>query len=202
MQKIKVTLLAVAILFGVQAKAQLIPISIGIKGGVNTSDFSGGLNTSNRAGFNAGLTARLNLPANFYVGANAEITQKGAKLKHFKSIEGSDVESKANPLFLQIPVHLGYKYNLGLSARLRVEAGPYWAYGIGGKIKGDGKKFDFFGDNTFKKNDFGFGVAVGFDFWKLGVDLGYDFGLTNLSHIEGTKARTRNGYLSFSYRFL
>lgn len=201
MHKIKIILFITIILWGLQAKAQIIPLSVGIKGGVNTSNLNGGLDTDSRGGFNAGLMARLYIPY-LYVGANAEITQKGAKIKNFSKPQSGNSETKANPLYLQIPVHLGCEIILGLSARLRLEAGPYWAYGIGGKLKEGGEKVDFFGKDTFKKNDFGLGAGVGFDFWKLGVDVGYDFGLTNISRFETAKVHTRNGYLSFSYRFL
>lgn len=200
MKALKLVLLTAALFIGMKANAQLIPFSIGIKGGVNMSNFSGDVdNKSNRAGFNAGLTARLNLPASLYVASGVEITQKGAKY------DGDNKNKvKANPLYLQIPAHLGYKINLIPTTRLLIHAGPYWAYGIGGKVKTGGEKKDFFGSANYqaKKNDFGLGLGVGLEVWKFGVDVGYDFGLSNISRNSDVKMRNRNGYLSFSYRFM
>ena len=197
MKTIKAILLAIAVMVSIGASAQL-PFSIGIKGGANLSNLSGDLkDTSSRGGFNAGLFARLSIPmTGFYVASGAEITTKGAKYKD----EG--LEIKANPMYLQIPLHVGYKISLIPTTRLLIHAGPYWAYGLSGKVKAEGEKIDFFSDDFCKKNDFGLGVGLGAEFWKFGVDVGYDFGLTNISQNSDFKVNNRNAYLSFSYRFM
>lgn len=205
MKTIKTVLFAAALFIGVNANAQLglglVPFSFGIKGGPNMSNFGGDVHdTSARAGFNVGLTFDLSLPANFYLASGVEFTTKGAKYR----LDGVDGKISANPRYIQVPVHIGYKIHVLPSTNILFHAGPYWAYGVGGRNKIDGEKYDFFGkgDNELaKRNDFGLGIGAGVEFWKFGVGIGYDFGLLNISRIDNTTIRTQNAYLSVGYKF-
>ncbi|HHU97946.1 MAG: hypothetical protein QM237_07355 [Bacteroidota bacterium] len=40
-----------------------------------------------------------------------------------------------NPIYLQVPVHYAYKNALNPGTRVVLHAGPYAAYGVGGKQK-------------------------------------------------------------------
>ncbi|MFT3993023.1 MAG: porin family protein [Dysgonomonas sp.] len=201
MKTVKVILFAVALLIGANANAQLgiLPFSFGIKGGVNSSNFGGDAkDTSSKAGWNAGLTLDVSLPASFYVASGVELTTKGAKFEGL----GFEEKASANPLYIQVPIHLGYKISLVPTTKLVIHAGPYWAYGLTGKVKVDGEKTDFFGKNGIaKKNDFGIGVGAGVKVLILNIGVGYDFGLANISDVDGTKIRNRNAYVSAGISF-
>lgn len=207
MKTIKTLLFAAALFIGVNANAQLgiNPLSFGIKGGINMSNFSGDLNdTSAKIGWNAGITVDLSLPANLYLASGVELTTKGAKYEGgMYDNNGSLAKATSNPMYLQIPVHLGYKINAFPTTNILFHAGPYWAYGLGGKTKVAGQKFDFFGDNGgFKRNDFGLGFGVGAEFLgKITIGANCDFGLLNIAKTEGYTVRTQNAYLSAGYKF-
>ena len=40
-------------------------------------------------------------------------------------------------MYLEIPVLASYRYNFSDAAQLQINVGPYFAYGVGGKIKGN-----------------------------------------------------------------
>ena len=105
-------------------------------------------------------------------------------------------------MYIQLPIHAGYKLDLTPGTKLVFRAGPYLAYGVGGKIKSDAKLFedqDFFGDDT-NRFDFGIGGAVGVEFLnKINVSLGADHGLTKV--FKDTKIKNRAAYISVGYKF-
>lgn len=219
---IKTSLLAIALLIGISANAQDKPLTFGVKAGMNLSNFSGdGADGSDaKIGFNVGFTVDYALTQDLYLMTGLDFTIKGAKDKgeFYEEIEGIDVEIdgevKANPMYLQLPVHVGYKMNIAENTKIVIHAGPYIAYGLGGKMKISGKasaggvsvpiddiKTDFFGDDAYDRFDFGLGMGVGVEFGKIGAGLGYDLGLTNISGDSDYKVRNMNAYLTVGYKF-
>jgi hypothetical protein len=219
----KIILAASALLFiTVNVRAQDMPVRFGVKAGVNLSNFTGDLyqDAKNRVGFNAGITMDYAFTENWYLMTGLEFTTKGAKAVFTESIPGvaSAKETyKMSPSYLELPIHAGYKLGLSESTNLVLHAGPYLAYGLGGKVKYDGKSVsengvsqasaesNFFGkDGMANRFDFGLGIGAGLEFGNIGVDLGYDFGLVNITKkMEGIKptTRTANAYLSVGYKF-
>lgn len=192
---LRISFIALALALTTTANAQLLPISIGLKGGITRSDISNS-GTDGRNGFNAGATVDINLPANFGIFSGLEVITKGAKFK--------DTNVKVDPMYLQLPVRLGYRLKLLPGLRAHFGFGPYFAQGIGGKIKGEfaGAKIDekVF-DNTFHKFDWGLGAEVGVTLiGRIQVRTGYDFGLKNVARHglikDGDKTRNRSFYLS------
>lgn len=172
-------------------------ITLGVKAGGNLSSMSGDINKTNYVfKYQAGITADLALTENFYVITGLDFQAKGTKSK----TKGS-ANLKYNPMYLQIPVHAAYKMDIAPNTKFVIEAGPYVAYGIGGKVKGDGKKVNIFGDNKFKRFDFGVGAGVGVELGKIVVKGGYDFGLINIYDVKKDKARNHNAYLTLGYHF-
>lgn len=199
---LKVFVTAAVLLFSVNSYA-LLPVSLGIKGGVNLSNVGGDLDhTSSKVGFNAGLIVDIDLPVtSLGITTGIEFTTKGTKIDK-KHLIDTDEDAKFNAMYLQLPVHANYKLSVAPATKVVFHAGPYFAYGIGGKTKIDGDKYDTFDDDGFKKFDFGLGIGAGVQIWKFGVDLGWDFGLTDVSDMSDVSVKNRNGYLSVSYRFM
>lgn len=187
----KTFLVAAALLVSVGASAQ-VPVSFGVKAGANLSNFSKGDNDA-KFGFNAGVTADINFAPSMYVLTGLEFTMKGAK----NEIAG--VKYSANPMYLQLPIHFGYKLEVVEGTNIVFRAGPYLAYGIAGKSKVGSAKVDFFGDGI-RRFDYGIGGGVGAEFGQIGVTLGYDFGLNKLADADGA-SKNQNAYLSLGYRF-
>lgn len=195
---IKSGLIAVALLVGISVNAQDKPLTFGVKAGINLANVGGDLDdTDAKIGFNAGVTMDYAFTPDIYLLTGLELTTKGFK------VDGGDVgEMKANLMYLQLPIHVGYKLAVTDATKIVFHAGPYVAYGIGGKTtltllgeKGKGDSFD-----VFKEFDFGLGLGVGAEFGKFNVGLGYDFGLANINDGDG-KVRNMNAYLTVGYKF-
>lgn len=208
------TLLTTAILFSfatiVSAQVPFSPVKFGIKAGMNLANFSGDQSSDAKLKYQAGITIDINLPANFYIASGLEFTAKGAKSDIVKA--GNKAEVKYNPLYLQVPLRLGYKVGLIPTMKLVFNAGPYYAYGIGGKAKfagdfGDikaGTKVGIFSNNVldYKRSDFGIGLGTGLEFLgRVSANLGYDFGLTNISGDSNNKVRNQNAYFTVGLKF-
>lgn len=170
----------------------------GVTAGMNVSNLKiTGLD--NRVGFHAGVKAELGLPQvteGAYMDFGALLSLKGAK------VDGGTVGSfNFNPWYLEIPVHVGYKFAITDNFTLFANAGPYVAIGLFGKVKIKGEIADefesefgtssenIFGDDAFKRFDFGLGLKAGAEInKKFQVSIGYDFGLVETLDV-GTKNR-------------
>ncbi len=195
----KTCLVAIALLIGVNTYAQDQPVTFGVKAGVNLSNLSGDVDgTDAKIGFNAGVTLDYGFTPDVYLLTGLQLTTKG-----FKAGSG-DNKFTSNLMYLQLPVHVGYKLTVAEATKIVFHAGPYAAYGIGGKseltLDGKKEKENSFQKGLYKKFDFGVGLGVGAEFGKIGVDLGYDFGLANINDGDG-KIRNMNAYLSLGYKF-
>lgn len=205
MRKIKISfLIIVGMIICTNVSAQL-PVSFGVKAGVNLSEIQK-FEDNIKVGFNIGVTAELQLPDNFYLLSGLELTTKGAKGKDYTLADEQGIiypDVKLNATYLQLPIHAGYKLEVAPTIKLLIHAGPYFAYGIGGKIKGEtGNKsidMDFFNDNT-NRFDFGVGGAVGAEFAdKITVSLGADQGLAKI--FKDGDQKNRCAHLSVGYKF-
>jgi len=171
--------------------------TFGVKAGANLSTMNGDIKKTNYVfKYQFGLTADLAFTENFYLITGLELQTKGTKSKPHGSSD-----TKFNPMYLQIPVHAAYKFNVADNTKLVFEAGPYVAYGISGKMKTDGSKVNIFGDDRFKRFDMGAGAAVGVEVSKFVIKTGYDFGILDVCKIDGVKARNHGGYVTVGYQF-
>lgn len=183
----------------------------GVMAGMNVSKYTI-TGFDNRIGFHAGVKAELGLSqeaSGAYMDFAALLSLKGAK------IDGGSIASiKFNPYYLEVPVHVGYKYAVNDDFALFGSVGPYIAVGLFGKAKAkvDGSIADLgelgtnsaseniFGDNAFKRFDFGLGLKAGVEFSKkYQVAISYDFGLVEVAKDLGMK--NRNLMISLGYMF-
>lgn len=183
----------------------------GVMAGMNVSKYTI-TGFDNRIGFHAGVKAELGLSqeaSGAYMDFAALLTLKGAK------IDGGSIASiKFNPYYLEVPVHVGYKYAVNDDFALFGSVGPYIAVGLFGKAKAkvDGNIADLgelgtnsaseniFGDDGLKRFDFGLGLKAGVEFSKkYQVAISYDFGLVEVAKNLGMK--NRNLMLSLGYMF-
>ena len=217
MKKIKVVLIAVAILIGANVSAQNSPLTFGVRAGGNLSTFIGDYTDelSPKFGFNVGVTMDYAFSQNLFLMTGLEFTTKGTRFEDSIMEEGIriNVTATMNPMYLQLPVHLGYKIDIGNDMRLVLRAGPYIAYGIGGQITARGsarvegvtisveESEDIFGEDGMERFDFGVGLGVGVEFGRFNVGLGYDVGLRNLTGESDVRWNNMNAHLTVGFRF-
>ena len=180
----------------------------GLMAGMNVSKYTF-TGFDNRVGFHAGVKAELGLSqgaSGAYMDFAGLLSLKGAK------IDGGSIASITfNPVYLEIPVHIGYKYAVNDDLSLFGSAGPYIGIGLFGKakIKGDivesigsddSMSENIFGEDGLNRFDFGLGLKAGLEFsHKYQVSLSYDFGLVDAQDEIGLK--NRNLMISFGYMF-
>ncbi|SEW12157.1 Outer membrane protein beta-barrel domain-containing protein [Chitinophaga sp. YR573] len=170
----------------------------------NTIAGSGKETSDILVGLRAGVTADLQLADEFYIGTGLLYAGKGGKNK-----DNSDVKTTLS--YLQIPINFLFKPEVG-SGKLNLGAGPYVAYGIGGKnkatvgnVSAEYKAFDDeSGDLKLKRFDAGVGVVAGYEF-NAGLYLGLnaDLGLVNAyEKTDGNRSFKNTSFgVSVGYKF-
>jgi hypothetical protein len=167
----------------------------------NLSTGSGKETTDLLVGVRGGLTVDLPLADEFYIGTGLLYAGKGGK-----NIMDADI--KASLSYLQLPINFLFKPEVG-AGNLSLGAGPYVAYGVGGKIKTTvgsvETKTDAFGDDGgLKRFDAGLGIVAGYEM-KGGLYLGInaDLGLVNtLEDTDGDASWKNTSFgVSVGYKF-
>lgn len=189
-------------------KAQYVddPLHWNIHAGMNLSNYLGtpsGVDASIKPGAYFGVGAEYLISPNFFVEAGLDISLKGSSVKldiPFDEIK-TRTKTKFNPVYLQIPIHAGYKFYLPNNMKLNLSAGPYLAYGLGGKAKVAGEKISIFGsdDMDFKRFDFGLGFKAGLDIDVFTINLGYDYGFIKMD--DEFEAHNGNLFMGVGMKF-
>lgn len=229
-QLLKAFMVAAAVSISGAAMSQ---VEIGIRAGANFSnatikDANGKkADTKLNPGWHAGVTFDIPVADEFYVQPGALFSTKGYQAKDAGSILGSSYEGtlKVSPSYIEVPINFLYKPELG-AGKLLLGAGPYVAYGIGGKWKADGRVGNVSGSTDGKlefKNDYqdgsndktiygkpfdaGANLLFGYEFAnKLSFQLNGQLGLVNIvPKNDGAKpdAKMKNsGFgISVGYKF-
>lgn len=184
--------------FVTSAKAQIInvegmpPYKLGITVGLNVPTLSGD-NLKYTSGIHAGLNLMLDasdLITNTYGRIELRYSMKGAGTKND--------DFRITTHYLEIPVHYGYAWAVHEKVTLMAETGPYFAFGLGGRMRltetgklgtvdPDLKGWEveayrkFFDDA--KRFDFGWGLHIGAMFCdKFQITAGYDWGFVNTTN--------------------
>lgn len=202
-------------------------VTVGVKSGLDIFRLNGHTqNMKSDVGFNVGIVVDYNFNPNLYLSSGIEFFNKRIKYDHgVYSIPEQNIvipSSSKKAMYLQIPLHVGYKFYVNDMFRIAPNVGPYIAYGVGGRIEvgesvhingevisindfvnrypGFRKVGQTFGGYGFKKFDYGIGLGVLFEYDKVGLGVNYDFGLKDIS--RGTdKIHTRTGYITVGYKF-
>lgn len=171
----------------------------GVTAGMNVSNITD-MEMDSRIGFHVGAKAEYNITDNLYGSAALLFSQKGNKKE-----EGS-IEATSNPGYLELPIHIGYRFKMGEKVSIFGETGPYFAYGICGKDKLEGTgvaDYDvkFFDYDNVNKFEFGWGVKAGVEYAKFQIGLGYEYGITKVFDIDDVKPHNSNFMVSVAYMF-
>ena len=193
-------------------------VTFGVRGGVNFSNLSiEGEGWDSHTGFHAGVNVDIPLLQSLYLATGLYYTVKGFSGEETEGGHSGEykVEQKSSANYLEIPVLASYRYNFSDNAQLQVNVGPYFAYGIGGKIKikeTDGvyssgqlitneieEEVDYFNDED-NKFDVGLQIGAGVTFAKhIYLGLAYEFGFINV--VPDYKTKNSNFMISLGYQF-
>ena len=143
-----------------------------------------------------GMEVPFNQVWSFQSGLN--FISKGVSGKSYTD-NWNTADATANQLYLELPLMVGARIHTASNFDLLFKAGPYLAYGVGGKIKVESDKADTFGDEGLKRFDAGLGLGVAFEFNKIVLGIETSTGLTKLQ--SGADAQNISAMLTVGYKF-
>lgn len=201
------------------------PGGIIIKAGVNFSNITTSADGSYRSAntltsYNAGVLVDLPLASMFSVQPGLVLTGKGAKADHYYTIGGVQVAStnaKLMPYYLEIPVNFLVKLPITTGTNFFVGAGPYGAFGVGGKYKAGASVAGLGGEEThnlkfgnsssddLKKFDYGINALAGLEIDHVMLNINYGLGLAKIIPNTDNNANDKSKYrvlsVNVGYRF-
>ncbi|MFD2162658.1 porin family protein [Paradesertivirga mongoliensis] len=121
-------------------------------------------------------------------------------------LDAGGVDADMSFLYLDIPVNVVAKFPVPALGKFFVGAGPYFAYGISAKAKGDIENDeDIFSDEGYKRGDLGLNFLGGVELSQgLLLNVNYGLGLANISNAseEDGDISVKNKVFSISLGFL
>ena len=165
----KKLLFTVLICFGMlAANAQ----RIGLKGGLNFAKESE--DSKSLLGLQLGVVGDYFFTENIFANTGLLYSMKGAKYKN------GNTTTKFPIHYLEIPINVGYKADLGNDLAFFAQAGPYLGFGIAA----DDFKFGS-GPGELKRFDIGFNVGAGIEYNKFQFGATYGYGFANIANGPG-----------------
>ncbi|WP_018343921.1 porin family protein [Cytophaga aurantiaca] len=180
-------------------------VSVGPKIGLNLShiaadDAVGLPDPKNKVGYQIG--GMLNAQINDYFAIRPELLFNNVGSK----FEGSGVTYTLNTNYLSIPLNFVGSYPVSDDFKIQAFAGPYAAFGLGGKYKVESPFGNADGSIKMKKDpgtssdlylnsmDFGLNFGLGFQYTSFVFTANYGLGLTNLeAHYKDSASEDQRG---------
>ena len=185
--------------------------------------------TDPKAGFNLGVRGEYMLPSCYgvFVNLGVNYTMKGAKMDVAASLpEDYSCTVKFRPCYIEIPLHVGYRFNVLDNLGVFADFGPYFAIGVNGKEKTEfeGDAVEDYSKKFFRNSkmilgeiqryDFGLGFRVGAEYANHhSLNFSFDWGLTDMYRdsyrreffkehgFELGKLKNFNAGITYGYRF-
>lgn len=165
-------------------------LSWNVKAGMNMSSISKTDDSKMKIGFNAGVGAVYAFDETWSVRPSLLFTTKGVK----QDFDGEKMTY--NPMYIELPIMGAVSFPISDGMNLVISTGPYFAYGIGGKVKDGDVKYNIFGDSEeeggFKRFDCGWGVGLTAEFGKFFVGLNGEFGITKV--VDGEQSYRNSNF--------
>lgn len=211
--------------FAITASAQ--QLKTGVTAGMNVNSPSGMDNLSSHIGFDIGVKAELGLPSvanGLYVDLGVMLSLKGVKSedKYYdypaprldlgdNSSTGEKYKYSYNTYYLNIPLHVGYKFSVSDNISMFAAAGPYVGIGLFGKLNATGcmsgtkttLSDNVYSDKLAGRFDWGLGCRIGVEFAEhYQLYVGYDHGFKNLNTDKNRMNRKNRTFnVSVAYMF-
>lgn len=209
--------------FGARAQKS----SAQIKGGLNLANVSvsddGNVDDAKMlTSFQVGFVGDVPLGGIAYFQPGLLLTGKGTKAQSGDPSTATYFKSTTNPLYLEIPANLIFKFPLGTDNKFFVGAGPYLGIGIAGKNKTEGKYLGigFENENNIEFSDddpttldyeenAGFGILKRFDYGlngtagiegkSIALGINYGLGLAKLQSGSNSSSNNNNKHRVLSF---
>lgn len=190
--------LVLTMLFGLIALAGYSQVRWDVQLGMNFSNMTKADDAKMLPGFKVGLGMDYAFTDVWSLKSGLMFESKGYKLD----------EEKARPIYMQIPVMAAWKANITDDIKFVVNAGPYFAVGLGGKYKEGNSDIKLFSSDGMNMKRFDLGIQ-----WGIGVELSEHY-LINLTgqngfitpydfpnEYKGDKPRNMTFTIGVGYRF-
>ena len=227
--KRKPVLILASFLFLLNVNAQ--KSSAILKGGINLANVSitdnGRIDDAKTlTSFQVGIIGDISLAEFLAFQPGLLLTGKGTKTQDGDPSDANYFKATTNPLYIEIPMNLVFKFGSGDGPNFFAGAGPYLAIGIAGKNKTEGKflgasfksenniewsdddptTFDYeegAGFGIMKRFDYGLNGTAGVDIKKVVLSVNYGLGLAKLQSGSNSSADDKNKHrvLSFTIGF-
>ena len=199
------TILLAAILSLALTSTTQAQLAVGLRAGYNSSklyivednvDVTG---ISSRSGFHAGIDAAYTLSRMFAIEVGAAYSQKGAK--------DGELNVTLAPDYVDVPLLLAFNVPVNGNITPRVFAGGVASFEVRCRLEGDSESIECTDDNVGvrKKTYFSVMAGVGVDFaagpGSLLLDVGYQYGLTDLAEDQTVISQMDVIQVSLGYRY-
>lgn len=148
--------LVLTMLFGLIALAGYSQVRWDVQLGMNFSNMTKADDAKMLPGFKVGLGMDYAFTDVWSLKSGLMFESKGYKVD----------EDKARPIYMQIPVMAAWKANITDDIKFVVNAGPYFAVGLGGKYKEGNSDIKLFSSDGMNMKRFDLGIQ-----WGIGVEL-------------------------------
>ena len=207
--KKKIALLG-CLIFTMAANAQ---VTWNVKGGAGMAVSITNANVDPKMKFVAKLGAGIETPLtpDLSLMPSLEVALKGGKYD-LKDYSVEKANEQLSLTYLQIPVLLAYRVNLSGFTNMTIKAGPYLAYALSGKLKGESSHsstsydVDIFsedGKNIIKKAkrfDWGLDAGIDFEFRRFVAGVEYELGFLSMAPND-VSIKNQAFYLTVGYKF-
>lgn len=206
-------LLTIAISAIVFATSQAQEFRYGLSGGYNLNSM---IANESKSGFHAGLKGEYvfrDAQKGLYTDFGLMISSYGWKsTPAYDNGTGKVSEWDTTPYYLNIPIHLGYKFKVNDNLSIFVNAGPYFNIGmfgkmncttthLGSKIETQVSSNNIFKDGLSPRFDWGIGFRAGVEIARhTQIAIGYDWGMKN-SYMNNPETKNRTFVVSLTYYF-
>lgn len=206
-----ITLVCVAFL----ATAAQAQITWNVKGGIGAATCHGDVeDMSNHLVGKLGVGIEKPISKNWSIMPSLELAWKGAEYK----LEEEGYKETLDIFYLQVPIMAAYRINLNDSWNITLKAGPYFAYGLSGKMKGsvDSEYGSYSWDeNIFKDRvyedgkevvkagkrfDAGLDFGVDFEYHRFVFGAEYELGLLKFAP-DDADVKNAAAYFTVGYKF-
>ncbi len=128
-------------------------------------------------GYGLGWVAEYNFNSNLFL-------QSGIGLENIAHKENA-IDGTLNAYYGQLPIHIGYRFGLGDTSSLFLQAGPTLGVGLfGSKIEWyGGGNINYF--DVAKRFDLGVGGRIGVEFSKFQISAGANYGVLQAFEVDG-----------------